>query len=69
MTNIGYNPTLNAQTEKRLEVHIIGFNEMIYGDKLELSFSSHYDNKEIERNFVKYLKHDVKSKITIVSNK
>jgi riboflavin kinase/FMN adenylyltransferase len=38
MTNIGYNPTLNAQTEKRLEVHIIGFNEMIYGDKLELSF-------------------------------
>jgi len=39
-----------------------------FKDKLELSFSSHYENKEIERNFVKYLKNDIKSKITIVSN-
>lgn len=39
-----------------------------FKDKLELAFSSHFENKEIERNFVKYLKNDVKSKITIVSN-
>lgn len=39
-----------------------------FKDKLELAFSSHYENKEIERNFVKYLKSDIKSKVTIVSN-
>lgn len=39
-----------------------------FKDKLQLAFSSHFENKEIERNFVKYLKSDIKSKITIVSN-
>lgn len=38
MANIGYNPTLNAQENKRLEVHIIDFNEEIYGEELEISF-------------------------------
>ena len=38
MANIGYNPTLNAQLEKRFEVHIVDFNEMIYGDEIEVSF-------------------------------
>ena len=38
MANIGYNPTLNAQLEKRFEVHIVDFNETIYGDEIEVSF-------------------------------
>lgn len=39
-----------------------------FKDKLQLAFSSHFETKEIERNFVKYLKNDIKSKLTIVSN-
>ena len=38
MTNIGYNPTINEQKERRLEVHILDFNEEIYGEELEISF-------------------------------
>lgn len=38
MTNIGFNPTLNEQENKRLEVHILDFNEEIYGEELEISF-------------------------------
>ena len=38
MTNIGHNPTLNAQEKTRLEVHILDFNEQIYGEELEISF-------------------------------
>ena len=47
------------------DLHLVSCS---FKDKLELTFSSHYENKEIERNFVKYLKNDIKSKITIVSN-
>ena len=38
MTNIGFNPTLNEQKKKRLEAHIIDFNEEIYGKTIEISF-------------------------------
>lgn len=38
MTNIGYNPTLNEQENRRLEVHIIDFDKEIYGEELEISF-------------------------------
>ena len=47
------------------DLHLVSCS---FKDKLELAFSSHYENKEIERNFVKHLKNDIKSKITIVSN-
>ena len=47
------------------DLHLVSCS---FKDKLELAFSSHYDNKEIERNFIKYLKNDIKSKLTIVSN-
>ena len=32
------NPTLNEQSKKRLEVHILDFDQEIYGETLELSF-------------------------------
>ncbi len=38
MANIGYNPTINEQEKKRLEVHIIDFYEEIYGEDLEVTF-------------------------------
>lgn len=38
MTNIGFNPTINEQKQKRLEVHILDFNEEIYGEYLEITF-------------------------------
>lgn len=38
MCNIGYNPTLNQQESKRLEVHILDFDDDIYGEEIEVSF-------------------------------
>lgn len=38
MCNIGFNPTLNHQNSKRLEVHILDFNTDIYGEVIEVSF-------------------------------
>ena len=38
MINIGHNPTINEQKERRLEVHILDFSEEIYGEELEISF-------------------------------
>lgn len=38
MTNIGHNPTINEQKERRLEVHILDFDEEIYGEQLEITF-------------------------------
>lgn len=52
MTNVGFNPTLNEQSKKRLEVHILDFDQEIYGETLELSFIKYlrdekkYDSKE-----------------------
>lgn len=37
MTNIGFNPTVSGQ-RKMIETHIIGFNESIYGEKVEIEF-------------------------------
>ena len=38
MANIGYNPTLNLQEKRRLEVHIIDFNDDIYDEEISVSF-------------------------------
>ena len=52
MTNIGLNPTLNEQEKTRLEIHIIDFNEEIYGEEIEVSFikflrdEKRYESKE-----------------------
>ena len=52
MCNIGYNPTLNQQNSKRLEVHILDFDEDIYGEEIEVSFIKYlreekqFENKE-----------------------
>ncbi len=36
--NIGYNPTINYSITKRVEVHILDFNEDIYDKALTLQF-------------------------------
>ncbi|MGI6787727.1 MAG: bifunctional riboflavin kinase/FAD synthetase [Acholeplasmataceae bacterium] len=38
MANIGYNPTINFTKEKKLEVHIIDFDQMIYGKTIKIEF-------------------------------
>jgi riboflavin kinase / FMN adenylyltransferase len=45
MANIGNNPTLNYSFENRLEVHILDFNQDIYGKKVEIVFM-HYIRQE-----------------------
>lgn len=49
MTNIGYNPTLNEQQNRRLEVHILDFDQEIYGEEIEVSFIKYLrDEKKFE---------------------
>lgn len=37
MTNIGYNPTVNG-TKKMIETHLFDFNQVIYGEEVEICF-------------------------------
>lgn len=39
--NIGYNPTINYSVTKRVEVHILDFDENIYGKNLTLIFEKY----------------------------
>lgn len=49
MTNIGLNPTLNEQEKTRLEIHILDFDEEIYGEEIEVSFIKYLrDEKRYE---------------------
>lgn len=38
MVNIGYNPTINLQVNKRVEVHILDFDEYIYNEIIDVYF-------------------------------
>ncbi|MFV0479694.1 MAG: riboflavin biosynthesis protein RibF [Anaerorhabdus sp.] len=38
MINIGHNPTMNLQTKLSLEVHILNFDQSVYGKKISLFF-------------------------------
>jgi riboflavin kinase/FMN adenylyltransferase len=38
MANLGYHPTLNALTQKTLEVHLFDFNQSIYDQTVEVRF-------------------------------
>ncbi|MBN1463529.1 MAG: riboflavin biosynthesis protein RibF [Paludibacteraceae bacterium] len=38
MLNIGYKPTIGSNNKKTIEVHIIDFNESIYGEKICVTF-------------------------------
>lgn len=70
MANIGLNPTLNLQSKRRLEVHIIDFNEDIYGENISVLFLKYlrqetkYPSREalIESliKTVDYIKEDMK---------
>lgn len=39
-----------------------------FKEEITLAFSSHFATKEIERTYIKYLKQDIDSEITVVSN-
>jgi len=41
MANIGYNPTVNFTSEKRLEIYILDFNQNIYNETLRIEFLSY----------------------------
>ncbi len=62
--NIGYNPTVNYSVTKRTEVHILNFNETIYGKTLKLIFKSYirpelkFDNKE---TLIETMQNDIKT--------
>ena len=47
--NIGYNPTFNDQ-ELSLEVHLLDFNESIYGEKIEITFVERIRKEEAFRS-------------------
>lgn len=61
MANIGNNPTLNYSFEKRLEIHILDFNQDIYGHKIEIQFM-HYIRQELKfknkKELIEQLKKD-----------
>ncbi len=38
MLNIGYKPTIGPNNKKTIEVHIVDFNESIYGEKICVTF-------------------------------
>ena len=40
MINIGNNPTFNYKQQLSLEVHLIDFNKMIYGERIKVTFKS-----------------------------
>lgn len=64
IANIGQNPTINYQKERRLEVYIIDFNLNIYGKEIEIEFLDYirsevkFDSKE---DLINQLKKDKKN--------
>lgn len=39
--NVGYNPTLNIQEQPRIEVHILDFDDSLYGKAISIDFVFH----------------------------
>ncbi|MDY0363438.1 MAG: riboflavin biosynthesis protein RibF [Bacilli bacterium] len=39
--NVGYNPTVNTQDKPRIEVHILNFDESLYGKTISIDFVYH----------------------------
>lgn len=65
MMNIGYRPTVNGK-ERRIEVHIFSFDEVIYGEKLKVELLE-FVRKEMKFSGLDALKHQLnldKSSIT-----
>ena len=56
--NIGYNPTYNSK-ERTLEVHILDFNQDIYGEELRVEFVKRI-RKEKKFNSEQELKNTLK---------
>lgn len=47
MINIGHNPTFNHRKDVSIETNILDFDQMIYGEKMAISFL-HYRRSELK---------------------
>ena len=60
--NIGHNPSFNFQASKRLEIHIIDFNEDIYDEEVEVSFIKYIRGETVFKDidlFKEQIKKDI----------
>lgn len=57
MTNIGYNPTVNG-AKRMIETHVFEFNDMIYGETIELDFY-HFIRQERKFESLDALRHQI----------
>lgn len=61
MANIGHNPTINYQTQTRLEIYIFDFNEDIYGKHVIVDFQAYIREEqkfESKEKLIEQLKND-----------
>ena len=46
LTNVGANPTFNAENEIHVETHLLNFSREIYGDVIQVSFYKKLRNEK-----------------------
>ena len=66
MMNIGYRPTVNGK-ERRIEVHIFSFDEVIYGEKLKVELLD-YVRKEMKFSGLEALKEQLMHDKAMIEN-
>lgn len=66
MMNIGYRPTVNGK-ERRIEVHIFSFDEVIYGEKLKVALLD-YVRKEMKFSGLEALKEQLMHDKAMIEN-
>lgn len=66
MMNIGYRPTVNGK-ERRIEVHIFSFDEVIYGEKLKVELLD-YVRKEMKFSGLEALKEQLMHDKAVIEN-
>ena len=65
--NIGHNPSFNYQANKRLEIHIIDFNEDIYEEVVEVSFIKYLRSETVFNDinlFKEQINKDIKTTLS-----
>lgn len=69
MMNIGYRPTVSGEQEHRIEVHILDFNQDIYGKIIEVEFINRIRNEmkfETRNQLMEQLKSDKQQALNIL---
>lgn len=62
VASFGYNPTISINQQQKLEVHILNFNDNLYGELLTVNFK-HKIRDEIKFNSLEELKEQIKKDI------